>query len=111
MPHDADELLWVTLAMVPVVVLEELLFLQPVAGRVDAAARTVAAQWWGGHFVRRCTVPRVRGACWGRAWPAWSSACSFFQAGSIVLPAVAHYVTNMLQIGFVRWAGVPETDG
>jgi membrane protease YdiL (CAAX protease family) len=25
----------------------------------------------------------------------------FFQAGSIVLPAVAHYVTNMLQILFV----------
>ena len=81
-PHDADELLWVTLAMVPVVVLEELLFRSLLLGGLTP----LLAPWLlvvGRPFCSaRCTAPRVRGACWGRAWPAWSSACSSFRRGA-----------------------------
>ncbi|MEZ4556604.1 MAG: CPBP family intramembrane glutamic endopeptidase [Caldilineaceae bacterium] len=84
---------------------------QPVAGRVDAAARTVAAR--GGAAILFGAMHSPQGA-WGVLGASLAGmvfGLLFFQAGSIVLPAVAHYVTNMLQIGFVRWAGVPETDG
>ncbi|MEZ4716878.1 MAG: CPBP family glutamic-type intramembrane protease [Caldilineaceae bacterium] len=61
-PHDADELLWVTLAMVPVVVLEELLFRSLLLGGLTRCSRR-GCSWWGRPFCSaRCTVPRVRGA-------------------------------------------------
>ncbi|MCB0159677.1 MAG: CPBP family intramembrane metalloprotease [Caldilineaceae bacterium] len=110
-PHDADELLWVTLAMVPVVVLEELLFRSLLLGGLTP----LLAPWLlvVGAAILFGAMHSPQGA-WGVLGASLAGmvfGLLFFQAGSIVLPAVAHYVTNMLQIGFVRWAGVPETEG
>lgn len=102
-PRNFDEFLLVALAMFPVVIVEELLFrslllggllpLLPAWVLIIAAAVLFGAMhspqgWWG------VLGASLAGMVFGML---------FFQAASIVLPMVAHYVTNMLQIGFVAW--------
>lgn len=102
-PRSTQEALLVALALVPVVLLEELLFRSLLLGGLTPLAPawllvTVAAILFG-----LMHSPQGIWGIFGASVAGLLFGVLFFQAGSIILPIVAHYVTNMLQLAFVGW--------
>ncbi len=98
-PKSDAELVLVTLAMVPVVVLEELLFRSLLLGGLSPLAPPLVLAVAVGVLFGILHSPQGVWGMIGAGVAGVLFGLLFFQAGSIVLPLVAHYVTNMLQIG------------
>ncbi len=97
-PQSRRELCWVLLAMVPVVLLEELLFRSLLLGGLTpilpASALVVASALVFGFL----HVPQGRWGVTGAALAGLLFGGLFIVQGSLIAPLVAHYVTNAVQV-------------
>jgi membrane protease YdiL (CAAX protease family) len=110
-PHNPTQLAWVALAMVTVVLLEELLFRTLLIGGFASLLPTWALLCLGGVIFGLMHSPQGR---WGMVAIAVGGALlgwMFVETQSLLLPAVTHYVVNMAQIVYAFWVGVPEIAG
>lgn len=107
-PRSRQQFLAIAVIMISVVLLEELLFrslllgsLTPLlpkwlllaAGGVIFGLMHSPQGWWG------MTAIALGGVFLG---------VMFFAEQSLLMPMVAHYVANMVQISYAYWRGVPE---
>jgi membrane protease YdiL (CAAX protease family) len=109
-PRDRRELVLTTLAMVTVVTLEELLFRSLlIGGLTPLLPGPVLAVGFGMLFGLLHTP---QGA-WGMAGAALAGiilGALFLLTGSLLLPSVAHYVANMVQVGVAYRERVRATE-
>lgn len=102
-PRTTRAAVLVALAMVPVVLLEELLFRSLLLGGFAVILPTwLLLLGWGILFG---AMHSPQGA-WGMVGAGLAGVLFgvlFLRSGSLVTPAVAHYVANMVQIGFVMY--------
>jgi len=98
-PHSTRELGWVLAAMLPVVLLEELLFRSLLIGGLAAVLPThLLVIGWSVLF-GLLHAPQGLWGMIGAGVAGLLLGSLFVGQGSILLPIVAHYVTNALQIG------------
>ncbi len=97
-PHSTQELLLVLVAMLPVVLLEELLFRSLLIGGLAAVLPTPLLVIGWSILFGLLHAPQ---GLWGMAGAGGAGlllGSLFVGQGNILLPIVAHYVTNALQI-------------
>lgn len=109
LPADGGEFLLVSLAMVPVVILEELLFRSLLLGGLSPIAPPYLLAVLAGIIFGLLHSPQGLWGMIGAGAAGILFGLLFFQAGSILLPLVAHYVTNMAQIGLALRTEQPGT--
>lgn len=103
LPQNSREVVLVTLSMALVVLVEELLFRSLLLGGLTPLLPAALLVGLAGLLFGLMHSPQ---GIWGMAGAMMAGimlGALFFQAGSILLPLVAHYVANMAQIG---WAVV-----
>ena len=99
-PQHRSEAVLVSLAMVLVVVVEELLFRSLLLGGMTPLLPPMVLVLLVGLLFGAMHSPQ---GLWGIAGASLAGillGLLFFQAGSILLPIVAHYVANLVQIGW-----------
>ncbi|MCB0129956.1 MAG: CPBP family intramembrane metalloprotease [Caldilineaceae bacterium] len=111
LPDDTRELVLVALAMGPVVLLEELLFRSLLIGGLTPLAPPVLLVVAAGLIFGLMHSPQGIWGMSGATGVGILFGLLFLQAGSLVLPLVAHYVTNMLQIGFAMRTRAEKAPG
>jgi membrane protease YdiL (CAAX protease family) len=109
-PRTSGQLAAIAVAMVSIVLLEELLFRSLLLGGLTP----ILPEWFllaaGGIIFGLMHTPQ---GWWGMAAIAVGGVLlglMFLVEQSLVMPVVAHYVVNMLQIGYAYWRGVPTFD-
>jgi membrane protease YdiL (CAAX protease family) len=107
-PRTRQQLLLVALSMVSVVFLEELLFRSLLLG----GFAPLFPQWFllaaGGVIFGLMHSPQ---GWWGMIAIAIGGVVlglMFVAEQSLLMPTVAHYVANMVQISYAYWRGIPE---
>jgi membrane protease YdiL (CAAX protease family) len=108
-PKNRRELALTALAMVSVVLLEELLFRSLLVGGL---APLLPSPWLAVGFGVLFGLLHSPQGLWGMAGAALAGVILgllFLAAGSLLLPCVAHYVANMVQVGIAYRARVTTT--
>ena len=98
-PTNRRELYLILLAMIPVVLLEELIFRSLLVGGLTPILPTIGLIFATGLLFG---LMHVLQGIWGMVGATLAGilfGLLFIQQGSLVLPLVAHYVANVLQIG------------
>jgi membrane protease YdiL (CAAX protease family) len=107
-PRTTTQLVWVALAMLSVVLLEELLFRSLLLGGFSPLLPKWALLALGGVIFGLMHSPQ---GWWGMIAIAVGGVVlglMFLEEQSLLMPAVAHYVANMVQITYAFWRGIPE---
>jgi membrane protease YdiL (CAAX protease family) len=107
-PRSRRQLLAIAAVMISIVLLEELLFRSLFLGGFSPLLPTWALLAAGGVIFGLMHSPQ---GWWGMAAIALGGivlGLMFVVAQSILMPAVAHYVANMVQISYAYWFGIPE---
>lgn len=110
-PRSPKQMVWIALAMISVVLLEELLFRSLLIGALTPIAPPWLLLVAGGIIFGLMHTPQGR---WGVAAimvGGLALGIMFLSAHSLLMPAVAHYVANMAQIIYAYWRGIPELAG
>jgi len=97
-PHNGRELLLVLLAMVPVVFLEELLFRSLLIGGFRALLPVPLLLLGWSILFGLLHSPQGRWGMIGAGLAGYLFGLLFLFSGSLLLPLVAHYVTNSVQL-------------
>ena len=107
-PRTHKQLLAIAFAMLSVVFLEELLFRSLLLGAMTPLLPTWLLLTAGGILFGLMHSPQ---GWWGMVAIALGGVLlgfMFLAEQSLLMPAVAHYVANMVQITYAYWRGVPE---
>ncbi len=107
-PRSRSQLLAVAVAMVSVALLEELLFRTLLLGGLTPLLPTWLLLTAGGVIFGLMHSPQ---GWWGMVAIALGGVLlgfMFVEARSLLMPMVAHYVANMVQISYAYWRGIPE---
>jgi membrane protease YdiL (CAAX protease family) len=107
-PRSRQQLLAIAVAMVSVVLLEELLFRSLLLGGLTPLLPIWLLLAAGGVIFGLMHSPQ---GWWGMAAIAIGGVLlgsMFVATQSLLIPAVAHYVANMVQISYAYWRGIPE---
>jgi membrane protease YdiL (CAAX protease family) len=107
-PRTRRQLAAITLAMVTVVLLEELLFRSLLLGGFTPLLPIWLLLIFSGIIFGLMHSPQ---GWWGMAAIALGGVMlgvMFVAAKSLLMPLVAHYVANMAQIVYAYWVGIPE---
>jgi membrane protease YdiL (CAAX protease family) len=107
-PRSRQQLVAVALSMVSVVFLEELLFRSLLLAGFAPLLPTWALLAAGGVIFGLMHSPQ---GWWGMAAIAIGGVLlglMFLVEHSLLMPVVAHYVANMVQISYAYWHGIPE---
>lgn len=108
MPRSRRQLGAIAVAMVSIVLLEELLFRSLLLGGLTPLLPNWTLLAAGGLIFGLMHSPQ---GWWGMLAIAIGGVIlglMFFAAQSLLIPAVAHYVVNMAQISYAYWRGLPE---
>jgi hypothetical protein len=107
-PRSRQQMVAVTVAMVSVVLLEELLFRSLLLGGLSPLFPMWLLLTAGGVIFGLMHSPQ---GWWGMVAIAIGGVLlgyMFFRAHSLLMPMIAHYVANMVQIAYAYWRGLPE---
>ena len=108
-PRSPQQFGAVAVAMISIVVLEELLFRSLLLGGLSPLLPTWALLVMAAVIFGLMHSPQ---GWWGMIAVALGGVVlgsMFFAERSLLMPAVAHYVVNMAQISYAYWHGIPET--
>ena len=104
-PRTGRQLVWVLLALGPVVLMEELLFRSLLVGGLAPIAPTGWLILASGIIFGALHSPQGRWGVVGTAAAGVAQGWTFAATGSLVLPVVAHYVANSAQIALAYRLG------
>ena len=106
-PRSSRELILVLLAMVPVVLLEELLFRSLLIGGFRAVLPVPLLLIGWSILFGLLHSPQGRWGMIGAGLAGFLLGALFLFSGTLLLPLVAHYVTNSVQVAYAMHLGDP----
>ena len=107
-PRSRTELLLIALALIPVVLLEELLFRSLLVGGLSPLAPAGALVIGVSVLFGAMHLPQGIGGMVGAGLASVALGALFMVEQSLLAPIIAHYVANFVQLGVQLWVPPPE---